>query len=91
MQAHSAALHTFTLSGDPERRVAQLLRLTQHQARLAQTSAAPRLQDALVYLEDTLTDQLALLDNAVEDDLADADVSGEAERERRSYHPMREA
>ena len=80
------------MSGDPERRVAQLLRLTQHQARLAQISAASRMQDALAYLEDTLSDQLALLlDDAVEDDLSDAEVSGEAELERRSYHPMREA
>ena len=49
------------------------------------------MQDALAYLEDTLSDQLGLLDNAVEDDLSDAEVLGEAELERRSYHPMREA
>ena len=91
MQAQNAVRDTFSLSGDPESRVAQLLQLAQHQARVAQVSAAPRMQDSLAYLEDTLSDQLGLLDNAVGDDLSDAEVLGEAELERRSYHPMTEA
>jgi hypothetical protein len=91
MQTQIAIRDMFTLSGDPENSLAQLLRLAQHQARVAKASAAPRMQDALAYLEDALSDQLALLENARDDDLANAEMSGEVERERRSYHPMREA
>jgi hypothetical protein len=91
MEARSAVPDTLTLAGDPESRVAQLLRLAQHQARVAQTVAAPRMQDALADLEDALSDQLALLDAAADDDKADAEESGEAERERRPYHPLRAA
>ena len=47
MQAQNAVRDTFSLSGDPESRVAQLLQLAQHQARVAQVSAAPRMQDSL--------------------------------------------
>ena len=82
---------TFTLSGDNENRVAQLLRITQHQVRVAQIAARPRMQDALTDLEDTLSDQLAALEHAAEDDKFDAEASGEAERERRSWQPMRAA
>ena len=82
---------TFTLSGDPEIRVAQLLRLTQHHARIAQATAAPRMQDALTELEDALSDQLAALDNAADDDKSDAEEAGEAERQRRSWRPLRVA
>ena len=83
--------NTFTVSGDYEERVAQLLRLTQQLARLAQPSAAPHLHDALVELEDALSDHLAALDNAAEDDKADAEASGWAEHERQAWHPLRAA
>ena len=82
---------TFTLSGDYENRVAQLLRLAQHHARVAQATAAPRMQDALTELEDALSDQIAALDRAAEDDKADAEATGEAERERQAWRPMRAA
>ena len=82
---------TFTLSGDNESRIAQLLRITQHQIRVAQIAARPRMQDALTDLEDTLSDQLAALEHAAEDDKFDAEASGQAERERRSWQPMRAA
>ena len=91
MQVRNAIPDTFTLSGDHESRVAQLLRIAQHQARVAQVAAAPRMQDALADLEDTLSDQLAALNNAAEDDKADAEASGEADRQRRSWHPLRAA
>ena len=83
--------NTFTLSGDNESRIAQLLRITQHQVRVALIAARPRMQDALADLEDTLSDQLAALEHAAEDDKLDAEASGEAERERRSWQPMRAA
>jgi hypothetical protein len=51
----------------------------------------PRKQDALTELEDLVTDQLAALDNADEDDKADAEESGEAECARRAWRPLRAA
>ena len=45
---------TFTLTGDYENRVLEALKVAQHQARLAQARAAPRMQDALVGLEDLI-------------------------------------
>ena len=49
------------------------------------------MQDALVGLEDALSDQIAWLENAAEDDKADAEDFGEAEPERRTYYPPRAA
>jgi hypothetical protein len=79
---------TFTLSGDNENRLVQLLELARHQARVAQTAAAPRMQDALTDIEDGLTGHLAALANAEEDDKADAEVSGDPGR---SWRPLRAA
>jgi len=91
MTSLDAAPDTLTLSGDPESRNMQLLQLIQHQARIAQTAAAPRMQDALTELEDAVSDQLAALDRASEDDKADAEATGEAARERQAWRPMRAA
>jgi hypothetical protein len=85
------ASDTFTLAGDFGIRVLEAPRVAQHQVRLAQAQAAPRMQDALVGLEDALSDQIAWLENAAEDDKADAEASGEAERERQSWRPLRAA
>jgi hypothetical protein len=82
---------TFTLSGDHENRVLEALRVAQHQVCLAQAQAAPRMQDALVGLGDALSDQVAWLENAAEEDKADAEASGEAARERQSWPPLRAA
>jgi hypothetical protein len=82
---------TFALSGDNISRIVQLLRLAQCHARLDQATIGPRLQDALTDLEDALSDQIAALDNAAQDDLADAEESGAAERERRAWRPLRAA
>lgn len=82
---------TFTLSGDYEHRVLEVLKVAKHQARLAQGDAAPRMQDALVGLEDALSDQIAWLENAAEDDEADAEDSGEEEPERCDHYPPRAA
>ena len=68
-----------------------MLRLAQRHARLDQVMVGPRLQDALTELEDALSDQIAALDNAAQDDLADEEDSGAAERERRAWHPLRAA
>jgi hypothetical protein len=49
------------------------------------------MQDALTELEDAVSDQLAALDRASEDDKADAEATGEAARERQAWRPMRAA
>jgi hypothetical protein len=74
-------------SGDCESKVAQLLRFARHQARVAQTGAAPRMQDALTGLEDAISDHLVAFDNAAADDKADTEASGEAERQ--AWLPLR--
>jgi hypothetical protein len=79
------------LSGEDGDRVAQLLRAARHYARVAQLRARPRMQDALTQLEDALSDQLAALENAADDDAADAEDCGEAERERQVWRPLRAA
>ena len=91
MGTHQTVPDTFTLSGDNVNRITQLLRLAQRHAQLDQVMVGPRLQDALSDLEDTLSDQIGALDNAAQDDLADAEASGAAERERRAWHPLRAA
>jgi hypothetical protein len=65
--------------------------MARHYARVAQLEARPRKQDALTELEDTLADQLASLENADEDDKSEAEESGEAERERQAWRPLRAA
>ena len=87
----SAMEDSIALAGDTEDRLVQLLRMARHYARVAQSGPRPRKQDALTELEDALTDQLAALDNAEEDDKADAEESGEAERERQAWRPLRTA
>ena len=87
-QLRNSVPDTFTLSGDDESRLTQLLELARHQARVAQTAAAPRMQDALTDLEDALADQLAALANAAEDDKADAEALGDPGR---SWRPLRAA
>ena len=91
MQDRSSDTDTFTLSGDYENRVLEALRVAQQQVRLAQPEVAPRMQDALVGLDDALSDQIAWLENAAEDDKADAEEAGEAERERQAWRPLRAA
>ena len=82
---------TVILTGTYESRIAQLLRAARHQARLAQAGARPRMQDALTELEDALSEQLGALDSAADADLADEEETGEAERIRQSWRPLRAA
>jgi hypothetical protein len=49
-----------------------------------QVMVGPHLQDALTDLEDALSDQIAALGDVIQDDLADAEESGAADRERRA-------
>jgi len=79
MGIHQSVLDTFTLAGGNVSRIVQLLHLAQHYARLDQVMVGPRLQDALTELEDALSDQIAALDAAEQDELADAAESDEAQ------------
>jgi hypothetical protein len=49
------------------------------------------MRDALAELEDTLSDHLAAIETAADDDRADAEESGDAARKRRAYYPLRVA
>jgi hypothetical protein len=82
---------TVILTGTYESRIAQLLRAARHQVRLAQAGAKPRMQDALTELEDALSEQLGALDSAADADLADEEETGEAERIRQSWRPLKAA
>jgi hypothetical protein len=75
MPLRNSVPETFTLVGDYESRVTQLLDIAKQQARLAKGVAAPRLYDALTELDYILEDQLAALANAIDDDKADAETS----------------
>lgn len=65
---------TVTLSGPYEKRVTQLLQMARRQARIAQTTAEPRMQDALTELGYILEDQIAALADAAQDDRHDAEI-----------------
>ena len=91
MDYHAQVPDTFTLSGDYEQRLVQVLEIARHLARVAQGPADRHMQDALAELEDALSDHLAAIETAADDDRADAEESDEAERERRAYYPLRAA
>jgi len=82
---------TFTLAGDHEQRLVQVLEIARHLARVAQGPVGRHMQDALTELEDALSDHLAAIETAADDDKSDAEDSGEAERERRAWRPLRAA
>ena len=88
MTLRNSVPDTFTLTGDDKSGLTQLLELPRHQARVAQTAAAPRMQDALTELEDALADRIAALSNAAEDDQADSEALGDPGR---SWRPLRAA
>ena len=91
MDYHAPVSDTFMLSGDHEQRLVQVLKTARHLARVAQGPADRHMQDALAALEDALADHLAAIETAADDDKADAEDSGEAERERRAWRPLRAA
>jgi hypothetical protein len=83
---------TFFLSGERLDRLRQALEVAEHQARVAQHGGYGRhVEDALVEIEEAISDHLARIDDALDDDKAEAQASGEAERDRRAYFPHYEA
>jgi hypothetical protein len=80
---------TFTLSGENIDRLRQALKVVAHQARLAQAADYGRnVVDALVETEELARDQLARIDGALEDDQAEAEDQGVAERQRQASFPL---
>jgi hypothetical protein len=75
MPVQGSVPNTFTLAGDYESSVTQLLDLARQRVRLAKGLAAPRMHDALTELDYVLEDQLAALANAIDDERADAEAS----------------
>jgi hypothetical protein len=74
MPVQGSVPNTFTLAGDYESSVTQLLDLARQQVRLAKGLAAPRMHDALTELDYVLEDQLAALANTIDDERADAEA-----------------
>lgn len=81
-------MDTFTLTGDPITRAIDALKVAKHQVRLAQHAAHNwRLEGALSDIEDDLGVDLSRIQDAVDDDAADAEHSGEAEARRQAWSP----
>jgi hypothetical protein len=89
MKTEPIVSDTFTLSGENIDRLRQALKVVAHQARLAQAADYGRnVVDALVETEELARDQLARIDGALEDDRAEAEDQGVAERQRRASFPL---
>ena len=92
MSSQALVSDTFFLSGDRLDRLRQALKVAGHQARVAQHAGYGRhVADALAEIEEAVSDHLARIDNALDDDKAEAAALGEAERDRRAYFPHYEA
>jgi hypothetical protein len=76
------------LSGEHIDRLREALKVAEHQARVAQSSGYGRhVEDVLVEIEEAIGSHLARIDIALDHDAADAEESGEAERQRESWSP----
>jgi hypothetical protein len=81
-------MDTFTFTGDPITRAIDALKVAKHQVRLAQHATNNwRLEGALSDIEDDLGADLSRIQDAVDDDAADAEYSGEAEARRQTWSP----
>jgi hypothetical protein len=81
-----------TLKGDPLARALAALRIARHQVRLAcSDTASARVEAALIDIEDQITDQISRIADAVDDDAADAEESGQAKHHRQAWLPLRAA
>jgi hypothetical protein len=91
MHPQGTVLDTFTLSGEPVSRARQALEIARQQLKVAWGHGDWRLEDALADGEEAIADQLARIDAALADAEADAEESGEAERQRRAYYSRYQA
>jgi hypothetical protein len=85
------ASDVLTLSGDQLGRVLQALEFASSQARMAEDSYGPHVEQALIEIQDGISDYVARIRDAVADGLADAEANGEADRERRAWYPSYQA
>jgi hypothetical protein len=83
---------TFTLRGDPLSRAIAALRVARQQVRLAYDDTKSwRLEMALSDIEDGLSTHLSMIDEAVDNDAAAEEASGEAQVRRQAWLPLRAA
>jgi hypothetical protein len=76
---------TFFLTGDRLARAQQVLRVAEHQVRLAQYDAGPDLQDALVNIEGSISGHLVRIRDAIADGQSDAEDSSARDAEQRAW------
>ena len=82
----------FTLKGDSLERAKAALRVARHQVRLANAETSSwRLETALADIEDALGAHLSMIADAIDDDAADLEASGEAATVRQAELPLRAA
>jgi hypothetical protein len=82
----------FTLKGDSLSRAKAALRVARHQVRLAYGDTDSwRLEGVLSDIEDEIGVHLSLIEDALEDDVAEAEESGEAASFRQAWLPLRVA
>jgi hypothetical protein len=92
MSTQPVVSNTFYLSGERVERLRQALEVAGHQARVAQTSGYGRhVEDALAEIEEAIGSHLARIESALDDDKAEAEESGDAERTRRAHFSFYEA
>jgi hypothetical protein len=92
MSSQAIVYDTFSLSGERLNRLRQALKVAGHQARIARNCGyGHHVAGALAEIEETIIDHLARIEIALDDDKAEAEESGEAERSRRTYFPRYEA
>jgi len=81
-----------TLKGDSLARAKAALRIARQQVRLAcAETPSRRLEDVLTEIDDEIGVQLSRIGDAVEADLADSEASGETEKLRQAWLPLRVA
>jgi hypothetical protein len=82
----------FTLKGDPLSRAMAALRVARQQVRLAYADTDSwRVETVLSDIEDDLGVHLSKIEDAVDDDAADLEASGEAAALRQAELPLRAA
>ena len=83
---------TFTLKGDPLSRAMAALRVARQQVRLAVADTrSHRLVPVLCDIDDEITLRLCRIEDAVDDDAADAAEASEADARRQAESPLRAA
>ncbi len=82
----------FTLKGDPLERAKAALRVARNQVRLAYDETPSwRIETVLADIEEAIELHLGMISDAVEDDHADCEASGDAEALRQAELPLRAA